>query len=322
MKKLILFSIVVLITVSCAPSEAEIQETVQAILAETYAAYPTPRHTTMPAHTPIQPTETAVPTATPTPPSPTPTEVPLEMSADPAFPVVGYVEIQRGLCCVGGQAGEMIPVRVDFTAASPFGRVSKMRVAKGCSVEMDPEAEDWEPFVASKTYPLFVIRNFSGFGKCVQFQDEHGNLSLVYKDNVSVEGMGGMPLVHPTDWYPQIQCFSEDEVYPAQGEVVTGSTILFRWSNKNTLPEGVFYKVFAYGMSDHPTGFLASAQTSETSITFQIPRAHAGEISWYITLVDAKGTLLDHGQCSSFSTGLLNVEPPFGKNRFRFWYRP
>jgi len=322
MKRLILFSIVVLITVSCAPSEAEIQETVQAILAETYAAYPTPRQTTMPAHTPIQPTETAVPTATPTPPSPTPTEVQLEMSTDPAFPVAGFVDIGPGRTRAGGFAGETIQVRVDFMAASPFGRVSRMRVTRGCSADTDLEHADWEPFVDSKTYPVNVVLGWSGFYICVQFQDEYANLSPVYRDDISVEGFSRKPLVNPTDWYPQIQCLSEREVHPGPDEVVTGTTITFSWADKNHLPEGVFYKVFAYGGSDSFTGLAASGQTGETSISLQIEPEHAGEIGWYITLVDANGTLLDHGQCSSFSAGLLTVDPPVGIKAVIFRYQP
>jgi hypothetical protein len=60
-----------------------------------------------------------------------------------------------------------------------------------------------------------------------------GNLSLVYKDNVRVEGMGGMPLVYPTDWYPQIQCFSEDGYTPLKGKSLP-AVILFRWPAKGT----------------------------------------------------------------------------------------
>ena len=320
MKRLILFSIVVLITGSCAPSEAEIQETVQAILAETYPADPrVPLQTTMPAPTPIQPAETA--TATPTPPSPTPTEVQLEMSTDPAFPVVGFVEIAEGRSRMGGFAGDTIQVRVDFTAASPFGRVSKMRVNKGCSVEIDPEAEDWEPFVATKTYPLGVIINFFGFHICVQFQDEYGNLSPVYRDEITVEGNPRQPLVNPTDWYLEIQCFSDKEVHPSQGEVVTGTTVIFRWPNKNDLPEGVFYRVSVYGVGDNAR-FVGSTQTSETAVILQIPRERAGEMGWDLALVDAKGTALNNGQCSATSVSLFNLDPTVGIEGFRFWYRP
>jgi hypothetical protein len=171
-------------------------------------------------------------------------------------------------------------------------------------------------------YPVPVVINWSGFTICVQYQDEYENLSPVYRDDISVEGMPRGPVVNPTDWYPQIQCFSEQEVHPGPDEIVTGPSITFNWPDKNHLPEGVFYKVFAYGESDSFTGVAASGQTDGTSITLPIAPERAGEIGWYITLVDANGTLLDHGQCSSFSASLLTVDPPTGLKAIIFRYQP
>jgi hypothetical protein len=197
-----------------------------------------------------------------------------------------------------------------------------MRVASGCSADTDLESADWEPFADSKTYPVSVIINWSGFTICVQYQDEFENLSPVYQDDISVEGMPRQPVVDPTDWYPQIQCFSEQEIHPGPEEVVTGASITFSWPDKNHLPEGVFYKVFAYGGGDSFAGLAASGQTSETSIALSIAPERAGEIGWYITLVDANGTFLDHGQCSSFSASLLTVDPPTGLKGIIFRYQP
>jgi hypothetical protein len=197
-----------------------------------------------------------------------------------------------------------------------------MRVKSGCSADTDLESVDWEAFVNSKAYPIHVVINWSGFFICVQYQDEHGNLSPVYQDDISVEGMPRPPVVNPTDWYPQIQCFSEQEVHPGPNEVATGTSITFSWPGKNQLPEGVFYKVFVYGASDDFAGVAASGQTDGSSITLQIDPARAGEIGWYIVLVDANGTLLDHGQCSSFSASLLTVDPPTGLKAIIFRYQP
>ena len=318
MKKLILISSFVFTTVSCAPSQAEIQETVQAIIAETQAAAPTVRFILVvwsktPTDTPVPPIDMAA--------SATPTETPQPEISTTAFPVTGSVEIQGGPCCIGGFEGETIQARVDFSATSPFGRVNRMRVTRGCRADTDLERADWEPFVDSKTYPVNVILNWSGFYICVQFEDEYGNLSPVYRDDISVEGFPRKPLVNPTEWYPQIQCFSENEVRPGPGEVITGTTVTFTWPDKNELPDGVFYKVFAYALGANAP-FLASGHISETTIELQIPRERAGEFGWYIILVDANGTHLNHAQCSSFSASLLTVDPPVGIKGIRFWYRP
>jgi len=303
-------------TVACAPSRGESQ-----------AASPTVWPTlvlpiTTLTLTPIPPTEGSSQPITPTA-SETPTPMtPLEMPTTAAVLFTGAVQIGGGGCCIGGFDGETIQVQVSFSAASPFGRVSQMRVTRGCSADTDLESADWEPFVDSKTYPVPVVINWSGFYLCVQYQDEYGNLSPVYRDDISVEGMPRGPVVNPTDWYPQIQCFSETEVHPGPGEVVSGTTVTFSWPDKNHLPEGVFYKVFAYGASDAFAGLAASGQTTGTSITLPIAPEHAGEIGWYITLVDANGTLLDHGQCSSFSASLLTVDPPTGLKAVIFRYQP
>jgi hypothetical protein len=246
----------------------------------------------------------------------------LETSGTAPVSFTGEVQIAGGSCCIGGYAGETIQAQVSFSAASPFGRVSKMLVASWCRADMDPEGVDWEAFADSKTYPIHVPLNWSGFYLCVQYQDEQGNLSPVYRDDISVEGMLRPPLVNRTDWYPQIQCFSEGEVHPGPNEIVTGTNITFSWPEENQLPEGVFYKVFAYGASDGFAGVAASGQTGGSSINLQIDPERAGEIGWYIVLVDANGTLLDHGQCSSFSASLLTVDPPEGLKAVFFQYQP
>ena len=314
MKTLILFSIFVLMTVSCAPSRGERQ-----------AASPTPPPILVPptlTDTPNLPTEGSSQYTTPTA-SKTPTAMTsMETSRTASGSFTGAVQIAGGSCCIGGYDGETIQAQVSFSAASPFGTVSKMRVASGCAADTDLEGVDWEAFVNSKTYPIPVVINWSGFFICVQYQDGHGNLSPVYQDDISVEGMPRPPVVNPTDWYPQIQCFSEQEVHPGPNEVATGTSITFSWPDKNHLPEGVFYKVFAFAGSDGFTGTVASGQTNGTSITLPIVPEHAGEIGWFITLVDANGTLLDHGQCSSLPSNLLTVDPPVGLKAVIFQYQP
>jgi len=315
MQKLILISILVLIAASCIPARGGSQ-----------AVSPTAPFTVVPTTTltPISISSTEASSQPITPiASETPTPMPqVEMSATAPVSFTGAVQIAGGSCCIAGFDGETIQAQVSFSAASPFGSVSQMRVIQGCSADTDMESVAWEPFVDSKTFTVPVVINWSGFTVCVQYQDEYGNLSPVYRDDISVEGMPRAPVVNPTDWYPQIQCFGETDVNPGSGEIVTGGTVTFSWPDKNHLPEGVFYKVFAYGTSDDFSGLVSSGQTRETSITLPIDPERAGEIGWYITLVDANGTLLDHGQCSSFSASLLTVDPPEGLKAVFFQYQP
>ena len=304
MKTLILFSIFVLMTASCAPSQGEV------------TSPPTLTDTSSP------PTEEASQQTTPTT-SETPIALtPPDTSGTAPVLFTGAVQIAGGSCCIGGYDGETIQAEVAFSAASPFGSISKMRVASGCTADTNLESVAWEPFVDSKTFSVPVVINWTGFYICVQYQDEQGNISPVYQDDISVEGMPRPPVVNPTDWYPQIQCFADTEVHPGPGEIVSGETITFSWPDKNDLPEGVFYKVFAYGASDNFSGLVFSGQSRETSITLPIDPGHAGEIGWYLTLVDANGTLLYHGQCSSFSASLLTVDPPEGLKAVFFQYQP
>jgi hypothetical protein len=314
MKTLILFSIAVLMTASCTPVNGENQ-----------TASPTALPTMVPVtrtHVLISPTEGSSQPITPIGSETPSATAPLGTSPTASAPFTGTVQIAGGSCCIAGFDGETIQAQVSFSAASPFGRVSSMRVTSGCSKDSDLENADWEPFADSKTVPVHVVINWSGFTICTQYRDEYGNLSPIYKDDISVEGMPRGPLVNPTDWYPQIQCFSEQEVHPAPNEVVTGASITFSWPDKNQLPEGVFYKVFAFGESDSFSGTVASGQTRETSITLPIAPERAGEIGWYVTLVDANGTPLDHAQCSSFAASLLTVDPPAGLKAIMFQYQP
>jgi len=112
------------------------------------------------------------------------------ISTKAAFLLTGSVEIEEGRCCIGGLAGDTIQARVEFSAMSPVGKVNRMRVraAGQCFTETEMEVASWEPFVPSKTYSVAVALNWIGFYVSVQFQDEYGNVSPVYCDDISVEG--------------------------------------------------------------------------------------------------------------------------------------
>lgn len=118
----------------------------------------------------------------------------------PYRPVYGSVVIEGGDCCIGGIAGEMIEIGVAFEGSSPLAEVSEMRVRIGGLHFSEDEMAyaDWNEFVPYKTFSVQVALNWVGFYVTVQYRDELGNLSLVYYDDISVEGHPAPPTAHPT----------------------------------------------------------------------------------------------------------------------------
>ena len=108
-----------------------------------------------------------------------------------AYPVQGSVVWEDGKCCIGGIAGDTLQARVTFTATSPFGVVREMRMAFGwmCYEEGQLSEKAWEPYVPSSAYPISVALNWVGYYISVQYRNEQGNLSPVYCDDISVEGL-------------------------------------------------------------------------------------------------------------------------------------
>jgi hypothetical protein len=107
-----------------------------------------------------------------------------------AFPVSGSVLIEEGRCCAGGVAGSEVQLSVAFTASSPAGAVSEMRVQAGGSCLHDAVALEapWGPFAPQRTITTRLAQNWVGFYVNVQFRDAQGNLSPVYCDDISLEG--------------------------------------------------------------------------------------------------------------------------------------
>ena len=277
-----------------------------------------------PLPTATLPPATLTPTFTPSPtPSPAIQVTPLTPPVDgtPAFH--GTVQLQGGSCCIGGTAGQTIQVQADFYAASPFGKVVEMRTLSGggCRLEGELASADWQPYTETLQLPVVVAINWVGFYVSAQFRDEQGNLSPVVCDDISVEGMPPVPSVD-AGWFPQIRCFAENEVHPAPGETVRGPGVTFSWPGTNTLPEGIFYRVFAYSAADIYSAQVAGGTTRETSLTSQVSPDRAGEMVWYVVLVDASGVLIDHNRCSSFPASLLTVDPPEGIKGIHFQYQP
>ena len=120
---------------------------------------------------------------------------PVHPTLTPYRPVYGSVVIEGGQCCVGGVAGETIEVGVAFEASSPLAKVTEMRVRSGGLhfTEDEMAYAEWEEFTPYKTFSVSVAINWVGFYVTVQYRDELGNLSLVYYDDISVEGHPATP---------------------------------------------------------------------------------------------------------------------------------
>jgi hypothetical protein len=111
----------------------------------------------------------------------------------------GAVSIENGKCCVAGAAGQELAVLVEFTARSGYARVTDMRVATGLG-SLDSSAIDkaeWEPFSPQKAYTITPSSNWVGFYVAVQFRDALGNLSQVFRSDISVEGSPSAPSTTP-----------------------------------------------------------------------------------------------------------------------------
>ena len=128
--------------------------------------------------------------------------LPVPPSADPQvptpyYPVIGGILIEGGSCCVGGVAGETIEIEVAIETRNPEtgGAVEQMRIASGSRTFGEPEMNElaWEDFTPTKTFYFLPPINWVGFYVCVQFRDVNGDLSQVYCDDISVEGMPPSP---------------------------------------------------------------------------------------------------------------------------------
>lgn len=116
---------------------------------------------------------------------------PTTLQPTPYRPVWGGVVLEDGRCCAGGKAGEVIEISVEFFARSPLAEVEKMRYRLGQRrAEIDELSQtDWRPFRERLTVPVQVSLNWVGYTISVQFMDAVGNLSPVYYDEISVEGI-------------------------------------------------------------------------------------------------------------------------------------
>lgn len=107
-----------------------------------------------------------------------------------AFPVTGSVQINNGGCCAGGKVGSTISLTLEFKASSAAAPVKEMRTRNACVPPAEMNDAAWEPFVTGKIFPVTItVPNWIGWYIAVQYRDAQGNLSPVYCDDISVEGM-------------------------------------------------------------------------------------------------------------------------------------
>lgn len=115
--------------------------------------------------------------------------------------VTGAVLIHGGGCCMGGPVGTTISIDTAFSATSTAGAVTQMRIAHlACNTTLDLSSAAWEPYVASKSFSYNIVAlNWVSYYVDVQYRDGAGNLSPVYCDDISIEGMpAGGTTVTPT----------------------------------------------------------------------------------------------------------------------------
>ncbi len=162
-----------------------------------------------PSQTPsLTPSSTASPTPTFTPsltasqtPSLTPTPT-ASQTARPPDSVTGSVSIENGKAATGGIAGDKLTILVQFSAFSTAGPVQEMRLQTsyggGCTRADELNTKEWRPFKPERSFEVTVALNWVGFYVTVQYRDVMGNLSPIYCDDISVEGMPRPYTLTPT----------------------------------------------------------------------------------------------------------------------------
>jgi hypothetical protein len=131
-------------------------------------------------------------------PPATGTPGPAHPEVTPSPDLTGSVVLEEGRCCVGGEAGSDVDILAVFEAASPHGQITEMRIGStggGCWTEAEMPQAPWEPFAPDKTLTVTGIPiNWLGHYVSAQFRDDQGNVSPVFCDDISIEGMPAPPM--------------------------------------------------------------------------------------------------------------------------------
>jgi hypothetical protein len=145
-----------------------------------------------PAESPVSQQSEALTSPSPRSSSPSPPLQTAIAETQAAFPISGGVEFEEGICCVGGIAGEIIEIEAAFWTENPHGEVTEMRISRepwACHIERSLEVAAWEPYTPRKALLTLVAINWQGSYLRVQYRDAMGNLSPIYCDDISIEGM-------------------------------------------------------------------------------------------------------------------------------------
>lgn len=107
-----------------------------------------------------------------------------------AYPVTGSLVLRQGLCCAGGKVGTTIEIDAAFDASGPNTTVTQMRLLHHCGTQTEMNTAPWESFIEHKTFPYKIsASNWVGWYLAVQYRDANGNLSPIYCEDISIEGM-------------------------------------------------------------------------------------------------------------------------------------
>lgn len=147
--------------------------------------------------TPISKATIEVPAEIPTIPYPYPTLDIVPTGVTPSVTFTGSVTIEQGMSMVGTVIGGKIDMWVWFEAESSAAPVSEMRVddgtSGGCRDEKSMAAFPWRSRTLELTYSTTASSGIQSYYVSAQYRDNAGNVSPVYCDDISIEGMPPTP---------------------------------------------------------------------------------------------------------------------------------
>jgi len=110
---------------------------------------------------------------------------------DGGNPISGSILINDGDCCAGGIIGDSVQLNASFGLSNRSHTTTQMKVKISNNCETDPElmGEEVLQFSPNMEFSVVAASNWVGHFISVQFIDENWNVSEIYCDDISVEGM-------------------------------------------------------------------------------------------------------------------------------------